>query len=37
MHSLKIVHRDIKPDNAMYSQTYKKTVFIDFGTCMVLK
>lgn len=31
MHSLKIVHFDIKPDNIMYSPTFKRTVFIDFG------
>ena len=25
------MHRDIKPDNLMYSNAYKKFVFIDFG------
>jgi serine/threonine protein kinase len=33
MHQLKIVHRDIKSDNIMYSPTYKKNVLIDFGGC----
>ncbi len=33
MHRLKIVHRDIKPQNIMYSSTFKKDVFIDFGAC----
>jgi serine/threonine protein kinase len=37
MHTLGIVHRDIKPDNIMYSRTFKKHVFIDFGGCLVLK
>ena len=31
MHMLQIVHRDIKPSNIMYSPTYEKHVFIDFG------
>ena len=31
MHTLGILHRDIKPDNIMYSQSYQKYVFIDFG------
>jgi serine/threonine protein kinase len=37
MHSLKIVHRDIKFDNIMFSPTYKRNVFIDFGGCIFLK
>lgn len=37
MHAMKIVHMDIKPDNIMYSESYKKHVFIDFGGCIVLK
>ncbi len=31
MHMLQIVHRDIKPQNIMYSPAYNKNVFIDFG------
>lgn len=31
MHSLNIIHGDIKPDNIMYSQENKKFVFVDFG------
>lgn len=29
--SSKIIHRDIKPDNIIFSQNYEKPVFIDFG------
>ena len=36
MHCLKIAHRDVKPGNVMYSKTYNKTLFIDFGTSVVL-
>ena len=36
MHILKIIHRDIKPDNIMYSPTFKKLVFIDFGGCLII-
>lgn len=31
MHKLKIIHFDIKPDNIMWSPTFKKAVLIDFG------
>ena len=31
MHSLSILHRDIKPTNIMYSPSYGKYVLIDFG------
>ncbi len=31
MHKLNITHNDIKPQNILYSPTYKKLVFIDFG------
>ena len=31
MHSLNIIHHDIKPANIMYSNEYKKFVLIDFG------
>lgn len=34
---MNIVHRDIKPENIMYSNTYKRYVFIDFGSCKYLK
>lgn len=37
MHMLKIVHRDVKPSNIMYSPTFKKHVFIDFGCTDGLK
>ena len=36
MHMLQIVHRDIKPGNLMYSKTFKRNVFIDFGCTEVL-
>jgi len=35
MHSLGIVHMDIKPENLIYSTNYKKIVFIDFGLTQV--
>jgi serine/threonine protein kinase len=31
MHSLNIFHRDIKPDNIVYSLRLKRPVLIDFG------
>jgi serine/threonine protein kinase len=31
IHSLQIIHFDIKPQNIMYSKSFKKTVLIDFG------
>lgn len=31
MHVLRIVHRDIKPNNIMFSKTFNKIVFIDLG------
>ena len=31
LHQYNIVHQDIKPDNIMFSPTYKKTVLIDYG------
>jgi serine/threonine protein kinase len=37
MHMLKFIHRDIKPANIIYSKTFKKHVFIDFGSSSCLK
>jgi serine/threonine protein kinase len=37
MHSLKICHMDISPKNIMYSSTFKKWVFIDFGLSKMVK
>ena len=34
---LQIIHGDIKPSNIMYSPTFKKHVFIDFGCSEGLK
>lgn len=31
LHSLKLVHRDIKPHNILYSQRLGKYIFCDFG------
>ncbi len=31
MHKFKIIHKDIKPSNVLYSPTYKKFVLSDFG------
>ncbi len=31
MHILQIIHKDIKPENIIYSETYKKVVLCDFG------
>jgi serine/threonine protein kinase len=37
MHSLNIIHGDIKLANIMWSETYQKNIFIDFGLSMFLK
>ncbi len=37
LHSLGIIHFDIKPRNLMYSKEYKKYVFIDFGLSMIIE
>ena len=37
MHSLKIVHRDIKDKNVSWSPNFKKWVFLDFGFATFLK
>jgi serine/threonine protein kinase len=31
MHSLKLIHLDIKPSNIAYSTEFQKYIFIDFG------
>jgi serine/threonine protein kinase len=31
MHSVRLIHNDVKPENIMYSHQLKKYVFIDFG------
>lgn len=36
MHSLGIIHGDIKLDNIMWSNSFHKWVFIDFGLSQVL-
>ena len=35
MHSLQIVHFDIKNDNIMYSKELEKLVMIDYGLSLV--
>lgn len=37
MHSFKIIHGDIKPENIMWSLKYMKPVFIDFGLSKCIK
>ncbi len=36
MHQLKVVHSDIKPPNVMFSPSYQKNVFLDFGVAEVI-
>ncbi len=31
LHKLKIIHKDIKPENVLFSPSYNKFVFTDFG------
>ena len=37
MHSIGIVHRDIKPPNIAWSNNFKKWVLLDFGFTRFLK
>ena len=37
LHAFKIIHCDIKPDNIMFSPSYKKNVFIDFGLSQIIE
>lgn len=37
MHKYKIMHLDIKPDNIMFSNHFKKLVFIDFGFSEIIR
>jgi serine/threonine protein kinase len=36
MHQLKVIHSDIKPANVLYSTSYGKNVFLDFGVAEVV-
>ncbi len=37
LHSMHLVHRDIKPTNVCWSPNFKKYVFIDFGLSNILR
>ena len=37
MHQLNVIHSDIKPANVMFSVSYGKNVFLDFGVSEVVK
>jgi serine/threonine protein kinase len=37
LHLMKIVHFDIKPDNLMWSNHFKREVFIDFGLSEIIE
>ena len=37
LHSLRICHCDIKPDNIMYCPRLKRVVFVDFGLARVIR
>lgn len=36
LHSLHIIHGDVKPENTMWSPKFNKPVFIDFGLTKIL-
>jgi serine/threonine protein kinase len=36
IHSFRIVHGDIKPENIVFSKQLKKCVFIDFGFSQII-
>jgi serine/threonine protein kinase len=37
LHSLHIVHKDVKPDNIVWSQSMRKYVLCDFGESLCVK
>ena len=37
LHSFKIMHLDIKPQNIMFIPSLKKIVFVDFGFSEIIK
>ena len=37
MHSLKMVHRDMKENNIGWSPSFRRWVFLDFGFTTILK
>ena len=37
IHSLNIIHGDIKPSNIVWSEEYRKNVFCGFAMCLVVK
>lgn len=36
LHKLSIVHQDIKPENIMYSPSFDRAIFIDFGLSRII-
>lgn len=37
MHTLQIIHGDIKNENIMWSPTFQKNIFVDFGLSQFLQ
>ena len=37
LHRNRVVHMDIKPDNVIFSPTFKKVVFIDYGFSEIIE